>query len=163
MATPVVAAAAAGKRFPPTKQFAQAGQGRYAPALFFSSMPARFFTVAEANRLLAQIRPLMGELLERRDRAVTISQQMDNFWGPPHSDRGNLSASQLALEFGRIEALMKQLEGYGCVIKDLNGGLLDFLAEINGREVYLCWRYNEDEIAFYHDLHTGFGGRKPLP
>lgn len=123
----------------------------------------KFFTVDEANGLLVQIRPLMGELLERRDRAVTMSQAMDGFWEPPQSDRGSLSASRLAQEFGRIEALIKQIEGFGCVIKDLNGGLLDFLAEMNGREVYLCWRYNEDKIAFYHDLHTGFGGRKPVP
>ena len=126
-------------------------------------MPTKFFTVNEANALLEQIRPLMGELLERRDRAVTMSQAMHSFWEPPHSDRGNLSASRLAQEFGQIEALIKQIEGFGCVIKDLNGGLLDFLAEINGREVYLCWRYNEDQIAFYHDLHTGFTGRKPVP
>ncbi|MCB9432082.1 MAG: DUF2203 domain-containing protein [Ardenticatenaceae bacterium] len=123
----------------------------------------KFFTVDEADGLLEQIRPLMGELLERRDRAVTLSRQMEGFWEPPHSDRGSLSASRLAQEFKRIETLIKQIEVFGCVIKDLNGGLLDFLAEMNGREVYLCWRYNEDKIAFYHDLHTGFAGRKPVP
>lgn len=126
-------------------------------------MPTKFFTVDEANGLLPHIRPLMGELLERRDRAVKTSQQMYGFWERPLGDRGSLTASVLAHEFGRIEALIKQIEAFGCVIKDLNGGLLDFLAEIDGREVYLCWRYNEDEIAFYHDLHAGFGGRKPVP
>ncbi|MCA9998253.1 MAG: DUF2203 domain-containing protein [Anaerolineales bacterium] len=126
-------------------------------------MPIKFFTVDEANGLLEQIRPLMGELLDRRARAVILSRQMAGFWDPPHSDRGGSSASQLAQEFGQIEALAKQIEAFGCVIKDLNGGLLDFLADMNGREVYLCWRYNEDKISFYHDLHTGFSGRKPLP
>jgi hypothetical protein len=61
-----------------------------------------------------------------------------------------------------IEGLIDEIKAYGCVLKDLNAGLLDFLAERDGREVYLCWRYGEDKIEFYHELHTGFQGRRPF-
>jgi hypothetical protein len=44
----------------------------------------------------------------------------------------------------------------------MNGGLLDFLSERNGRDVYLCWRYGEPTISHYHELHTGYNGRRPI-
>jgi hypothetical protein len=45
-------------------------------------------------------------------------------------------------------------------VKDLNAGLIDFPARRDGREVLLCWRYGEPQVEFYHELHTGFAGRK---
>jgi hypothetical protein len=47
-------------------------------------------------------------------------------------------------------------------LKDLNIGLLDFLSLRGGREIYLCWRYGEAEICYWHDLDAGYGGRQPL-
>lgn len=125
-------------------------------------MPTKFFTIDEANDLLTEIKPLMSELLERRAKAVHTSQQMTQFWDQDHADKGGMNASKLAVEFANIERLVEEIQAYGCVIKDLNGGLLDFLAEREGREVYLCWRYGEAQVAHYHELHTGFSGRKRL-
>ena len=50
----------------------------------------------------------------------------------------------------------------GIVVRDIDRGLIDFPAIVDGREVYLCWQLGEDEIAFWHDLESGFGGRQPL-
>jgi hypothetical protein len=50
----------------------------------------------------------------------------------------------------------------GCIIKDLDTGLLDFPSRINDEDVYLCWRLGEDRIRFYHRQDEGFAGRKPL-
>lgn len=126
-------------------------------------MPARYFTPAEVNALLPTIEQLMGELLERRDRVVHLGQSLGNVIGPDLSDVGNVNASQLVQEFASIEQLIAKITDYGCEIKDLNGGLVDFLARRNGRDVYLCWRYGEPcKIEFYHDLHTGFAGRRPV-
>ena len=47
-------------------------------------------------------------------------------------------------------------------IKDLERGLLDFPALINGREVFLCWEKDEDDIEYWHDIDAGFAGREPL-
>ena len=76
------------------------------------------------------------------------------------SDFGGQLPSRLVLDFEEIESLIDEIQDFGCVIKDLNVGLLDFLAEKDGREVYLCWRFGEPKIEYYHDLHTGFNGRK---
>ena len=58
-------------------------------------------------------------------------------------------------------ALSRILES-GCLIKDLDTGLLDFPSRINDEDVYLCWRLGEDRIRFYHRQDEGFAGRKPL-
>ena len=89
-------------------------------------------------------------------------QQINACCEDDHVDRGSYQASSLAQDFATIERLIEEIEAFGCVIKDLNGGLLDFLAERGDREIYLCWRYGEDEITHYHELHTGFSGRRRL-
>jgi hypothetical protein len=125
-------------------------------------MSIRYFTVEEANEALVDIKPLMGQLLERRARAAQQSRQIKHLLNDPHVDFGGPVPSALAQEFMAIEALLSRIKKYGCVVKNLEAGLVDFLAKINGRDVYLCWRYGEDNITFYHELHTGFQGRIAL-
>jgi hypothetical protein len=57
---------------------------------------------------------------------------------------------------------MELIAASGAELKDINSGLLDFRSQREGREVYLCWRYGEGEIRFWHDLDAGFAGRQPL-
>ncbi|MCB8946023.1 MAG: DUF2203 domain-containing protein [Ardenticatenaceae bacterium] len=123
-------------------------------------MPARYFTLEEANALLPQLKPLMDTLITRRAKAAKMSRQVDELFEDLRVDRGSPILSELTLDFVVIEQLIAEIQEYGCVIKDLNVGLLDFLAEKNGREVYLCWRFGEDRIEYYHELHTGFQGRR---
>jgi len=48
------------------------------------------------------------------------------------------------------------------LIKDLTRGLIDFPAILGGKEVFLCWESDEDDIEFWHDLEAGYGGREKL-
>ncbi|MFN2134671.1 MAG: DUF2203 domain-containing protein [Candidatus Promineifilaceae bacterium] len=125
-------------------------------------MSAKYFTVDEANALLPSLKPLMGELLERRARSVQLGREVSEELRQAHIDLGGPIFSELTMEFATIERLLNQIKATGCVVKSLEGGLLDFLATIDGRDVYLCWRYGEPSISFYHELHTGFRGRQPL-
>ena len=125
-------------------------------------MPARYFTLEEANALLPKIEPIMDSLLTRRAKAAKMSRNVSELFEDVHVDRGSPILSELTLDFAAIEQMIAELQNYGCVVKDLNVGLLDFLAQKNGREVYLCWRFGEDRIEYYHELHTGFQGRKKL-
>jgi hypothetical protein len=54
------------------------------------------------------------------------------------------------------------IEQSGIVLRDIDRGLVDFPALIDGREVLLCWELGEEEVAYWHDLDTGFDGREPL-
>jgi hypothetical protein len=70
-----------------------------------------------------------------------------------------LQHQQLAEIFN---SALTQIIETGCVIKDLDQGLLDFPAIIDNQDVYLCWKLGEDRIRFYHRQDEGFAGRKPI-
>jgi hypothetical protein len=125
-------------------------------------MKPRFFTLDEANALLPTIEPLVGELLERRAKVVVTRQALGAILDDYHSNVGGVSATEMAAEFERIQALVERVQSFGCILKDTNSGLVDFLARMNEREVFLCWRYGEPRVAFYHELHSGFNGRQPV-
>jgi hypothetical protein len=125
-------------------------------------MPARYFTVEEANSLIAEIEPLMNRLLDRRAKVIESRQEVADILGGEASDVGGRAASELVQDFIAIERLARKIRAYGCILKDLNVGLIDFLAERDGREVYLCWRFGEPRVDFFHELHTGFRGRQHL-
>jgi hypothetical protein len=125
-------------------------------------MASRYFTLEEANALLPLIEPLMGQLLEKRARAVRLAREIQPILADIRLDVGGPIPSELAQEFEVIETLLAEIQGFGCIVKDMNGGLLDFLSERDGRDVYLCWRYGEPMISHYHELHTGFNGRRPV-
>lgn len=75
---------------------------------------------------------------------------------------GSRKAGELLELFLKFEKLLKKLQSYGCELKGLEQGLVDFPAIRDGRSVYLCWQYNEPEIVFWHDIDAGFAGRQPL-
>lgn len=125
-------------------------------------MGMRYFTVEEANALLPDLEPLVGRILELRAKVSRQSRDLGEMLVDLRSDVGGPEASRLAQEFAEIELLVHRIESYGCVLKSLEAGLLDFLTEREGRDVYLCWRYGEPTIEYFHDLHTGFQGRQAL-
>lgn len=125
-------------------------------------MASKYFTVDEANALLPTIEPLVADLVSRRARVSRLGMEMGPLLTDVYSNVGGVLASELTQEFAYIERLLKKIEGYGCVVKQAHTGLLDFLSVHNGREVYLCWRYGEEKVAHYHELNSGFNGRRSL-
>jgi hypothetical protein len=125
-------------------------------------MSIRYFTVEEANALLPELEPLVGRLLELRAQVSVESRQLTGLLSDLRSDVGGVEASHLVGEFAEIEELVGRVGAYGCVLKSLEAGLLDFLCERDGRDVFLCWRYGEPAIQYFHELHSGYQGRRPL-
>lgn len=85
------------------------------------------------------------------------------------SDEGSDEVRSVRARFVGFMELMQEdlvaIQTEGIEIKDLDTGLCDFWSTsvVPGRDVYLCWRYGEKNIAHYHEPHAGFAGRKPLP
>jgi hypothetical protein len=125
-------------------------------------VPAQYFTVEEANAILPEIDILMDQLQIHRSRMIKLRREIVQLLEVQESDIGGSVASSLVTDFMAIERLMKEIRSHGCLIKDLNTGLVDFLSTRDGREVYLCWRYGEPRIEFYHELHTGFKNRQQI-
>jgi len=123
---------------------------------------AEYFSLERANQVLAQIRPMIAELLQLRQE---ILKKQPQAWPVVEKSAGNgggKAASELVQDFNRIDSLVKAVSASGAILKDINSGMVDFLALREGREVYLCWRFDEPEIQYWHDLEAGFAGRQPI-
>jgi hypothetical protein len=122
----------------------------------------KFFTLQEANEALAQIRHWMDELQAIR---LNILARQPEVWPVVERSAGNggsQAASKVVREFERIDTLVHQIQATGAIFKDINLGLLDFPALKDDREVYLCWKYGEGEIAYWHDIDAGYAGRQSI-
>lgn len=122
----------------------------------------KLFTVAEANDILPEITPLMATLLEKRAKVMVQRQGMERLLEDLNVDVGGPELNEMVKEFEAIERLIHTIQAYGCFVKDINVGLLDFPSEIDGEPVLLCWRYGEGDVTHYHGMHEGFNGRSPL-
>lgn len=125
-------------------------------------MAIKYFTVEEANELLPTLEPLLKEVLDRRARVSLAVQGERTLLSDFQSNIGNETTSDMVQDFIAIETLLAEIRSYGCTVKNIHAGLLDFLCDRNGRDVYLCWKYGEPEVGYYHELHTGFQGRQQI-
>jgi hypothetical protein len=133
------------------------------PIPFFkSTMPTHYFTVEEANALLPQIKSVVGEMLTARQRILDAQPDLWPVLEKAIGNGGSKKAGDLLHEFKQLEDGARALGEMGCLLKDLNTGLVDFPTIRNGHPVLLCWRYGEPEIGFWHDAESGFAGRQPL-
>jgi hypothetical protein len=122
----------------------------------------RYFSLEEANAILPVLRLLLEQLLQIRQEILNLQPQVWPALAKAAGNGGNQPAGVLEKEFARLDAIVRQIQATGAILKDLNIGLLDFLSLRGGREIYLCWRYGEAEIYYWHDLDAGYGGRQPL-
>ena len=80
----------------------------------------------------------------------------------PGCDVGGETVNRWVRTMSDIRELLVEFDSRQIQIKDIERGLIDFPAVIGGREVFLCWEKDEDDIEFWHDLDTGYAGRQPL-
>lgn len=125
-------------------------------------MAPHYYTVEEANALLTTLRPLMAEMLGARDHILAVRAEVWPVLEKAAFNGGSKQASTVLTDFETIQRGVQQVQALGLELKDINTGLIDFLSHRDGREVYLCWRYNEPRVAHWHDLDAGFTGRQPL-
>lgn len=134
----------------------------------------RYFTLDEANALLPWLEECFGKLTQLRGQLRGLYTMLDGLGQRP--DAQSLSSSSGSPEVqaarakfrGLMEIVHEELATIadaGVEVKDLDTGLCDFwsITAVPGREVYLCWRYGEKRIEFYHEPQAGFAGRKPIP
>ncbi|MBP7692056.1 MAG: DUF2203 domain-containing protein [Anaerolineales bacterium] len=125
-------------------------------------MASRYFTVAEANALLENVRPIMSAILVARQQIVDAQPEIWPVLEKAVGNGGSKKAGALVAQFDVIQKNVRVLQDLGITVKDINQGLVDFPAQRDGREVYLCWRYDEARITHWHEVDAGFAGRQPL-
>ena len=124
-------------------------------------MAERHYTVEEANAAL----PWVAERIERlRAARVGLNDEEARAAlqeaGPTNG--GGEPGRVVSDAFLEMRNALVELQAMEVVLRDLDRGLVDFPALRDGREVFLCWEEGEDEVAFWHDLDAGYGGRRPL-
>jgi hypothetical protein len=128
----------------------------------------RYFTVEEARASLPHIRGLLEEAQQRKARVEELGGDMARSaaatLGNGHAPTNGSQPRRLELEraVSQIEEIVRQVEATGCLVKDIDAGLVDWPHLRDGREVCLCWHLGERDIAFWHEISAGFRGRQPL-
>jgi len=130
----------------------------------------RLFSLREAEQLRVQLEPVLIEAIESRRKLGELDEKLGKIAERIQRSGGLLvryeDAAKLRIERNSIEDTLRErlerIQSTGCIVKDLEVGLLDFPARIDGEEVYLCWKLGEDRIRFYHSQSEGFAGRKPI-
>jgi len=131
-------------------------------------MPRRF-TPEEANAELAEIRPLVEQLVAHRREQQRLQAERQELASRIAGNGGGIDSSALAeLEEAeraeRVEVVrcVNAVHERGAIVKDVDTGLIDFPALREGEEVLLCWQLGEEQVAHWHGLEEGFAGRKRL-
>jgi len=116
----------------------------------------RYFSPAEAAGTLPLIKHIVNDILNLSHEIRTLATMLGED-APGHP--------QLQDMLDEIQGYFAEMEEIGCFYKDwgFSIGLVDFPAIIDGQEVFLCWRSDEPEISYYHEIEAGFAGRKPIP
>ena len=132
---------------------------------------ARIFTVEEANRLIPYLETSL-ETLSGMAREIGGLQRELEVLGAiagtgvtrENPDVQELRGKQLRQKelMDRYRALLGEVAGHGCILRDLDVGLVDFYTTARDRIVCLCWRRGEGEIGHWHPMDQGFSGRRPL-
>lgn len=124
------------------------------------SDPERLFSVDEANAMLENLRPRLERIRDARAIVIASSEQVREMVA---SDGGGVAGEPAYWEAARVlRAEIEHLAAAGVVLRDPQAGLVDFLGEVEGRRVWLCWKLGEGSVAHYHELTSGFAGRRRL-
>lgn len=122
----------------------------------------RYFTKEQANQLLEVLQPLVHEMMQAAQILLSHHPEMAPMLEKAINN-GGLRKPGPALEASlKIQDMATQIKSYDVLIKDVQNGLIDFPSKREGRIVLLCWRYGEAEVAYWHEIDTGFAGRQPL-
>ena len=136
----------------------------------FEAAEERLFELEEAEDLLPQLETWITEAIDNRKRVVLIEHEFSQvqnrilLYGGILPQHSYLADKRLERDgYARVmqDALAK-ITDTGCVVKDLERGLIDFLSLRGDEQVYLCWKLGEDRIEYWHGRHEGYAGRKRI-
>ena len=128
----------------------------------------RYYTVEDANRALPYVRAIVADIVreyrvveEMRQRLSTISRDKKKKVDDVYNEELAHFEAELEAQEASLGSYLDELAKLGVELKGTDG-LCDFYSLKDGREVYLCWRLGEPEVAHWHELNAGFAGRQPL-
>jgi len=132
-------------------------------------VPPRLFTLSDANDLIPTVEPLMCRLMAKRRELRQYEKAVEAFQAKASRDGGILPGAdymhvreESTRILTEIRKGVQEIEAFGCLVKDIDIGVVDFPARRGGEQVFLCWRLGEPEVRFWRHLREGFASRKPV-
>jgi hypothetical protein len=119
------------------------------------------YTRDQARALLPQIRQWLEHLSALRQKLNDCDQRLARLMAGGN-DVGGETVNRRVRAAADFKATLEEFQRREIQIKDIDRGLVDFPAIRDGKEVFLCWEQDEDDIEFWHDLHSGYAGRERL-
>jgi hypothetical protein len=131
---------------------------------------SRHFTLSEAESLLTQLGADVREAVRLRSEYREAESELAEFarrvamLGGAIVDRNQMLARRTRRDSAAtgLKEAIESIQSHGCLVKDLDMGLIDFPTLYRGEEVYLCWKLDEAGIHFWHGVNEGFRGRKEI-
>ncbi|MGD0436675.1 MAG: DUF2203 domain-containing protein [Bryobacteraceae bacterium] len=130
----------------------------------------RFFSLQQAQKLLPEVESAIRDAISLKAEFQRAEAEWQGFahrvaiQGGLRADRSQLLEQKRHRESTArdLKQAIERIHQAGCLVKDLDIGLIDFPTLLHGEEVYLCWKLGETGIRFWHGIHEGFGGRKEI-
>lgn len=142
-----------------------------------------FYTLDRANERLREVRPILEDLRARRSELVglrdrlhaaslaevpngssgsLVDEALSDAAGAGEPGSGRVLAARIQAVIDQMQAAVERLDAWDVMLRDIETGLVDFPALVAGRQVWLCWRLGEGDVAWWHELSAGVAGRQPL-
>ena len=131
----------------------------------------KFFTLGEAEQLIGLLETTLERIKRNKQQFLWLQGEITvlELIVECGASEKNPDAAELGVKkkkFGKlareIEKDVSAIEETGCVLRDVDGGVVDFFSIQDGTVVFLCWKKGEDSIKYWHSIREGFGGRQPL-
>jgi hypothetical protein len=121
----------------------------------------RFYDIDDANAALPDLDGILTTLAAQREELIRLRDEVTTDEQP---DAAELRRIRLRMQglVDQMAAGVARIEELGITLRDIPGGLVDFPALVNGRQVWLCWKRGEDSVDHWHPVDTGFADRRPL-
>ncbi len=121
----------------------------------------KHYTREEARALLPQLREWLKQLNHLRQWHAQCDKRTEKMLAGGNDIGGELVNNWVKM-LCEVRGLLRKFEEREIQVKDIERGLVDFPAIVRGKEAFLCWEQDEDDIEFWHYLDTGFAGREKL-
>jgi hypothetical protein len=130
----------------------------------------KYFSLEEANELVPTLELEFSRVARLRAELVPLVEKLGGAQasvgilqgGAPAPGGMEAQGARLRVLAAEISAAIERVNQLGCLVKDLDMGLVDFYSTRQGESVFLCWQFGEPGVIHWHRTDEGFPGRKPI-